>query len=1185
MRCPVCGNENKAGNRFCSKCGTTLSRPCPNCGAPADAEDTFCGTCGTPLGSDVPAAVGGSSPAVEGTSPHAPTAERRLVSVLFTDLVGFTTLSEQRDPEEVRDLLTRYFDAARQLIGRYGGNIEKFIGDAVMAVWGTPIAREDDAERAVRAAVDLVEAVASIGTEIGAELQARAGVLTGETAVTVGAEGQGMVAGDLVNTASRIQSAATPGTVLVGESTRRATEAAIAYDDAGTHELKGKAEPVHLWQALRVVSGIRGALRSSALEAPFVGRERELRMVKELFHTSAEQKKAHLASVMGVAGVGKTRLSWEFEKYTDGLIDDLWWHRGRCLSYGEGVAYWALAEMVRMRAGIVEDEEAESAQGKLRATIQEHVADPDEQRWLEPRLAHLLGLEERVARDPQDLFAAWRLFFERLAETSPTVMVFEDLQWADSALLDFIDYLLEWSRDYPLFILTLSRPEISERRPTWGVGRNSTSLFLDPLASPAMEQLLQGLVPGLPAGLREQILARAEGIPLYAVETVRMLLDRGSLVQEANGYRLVGEVETLEVPETLHALIAARLDGLSTRERGFIQDAAVLGKVFTKPSIGALTGIADSELDGILSSLIRKEFLAVQTDPKSPERGQYGFLQDLVRKVAYDTLAKKERKAKHLAVVASLAGTWGGDETEIAEVISSHYVEAYRAAPDAPDAAEIKAKAADALAKAGQRAASLAATEEAQRYFEQAAGLAEDRTRRAELLERAATMAYAGTRNEDARRLFEEAKGIFEAEGEPHAAARVSAKLGEVMWDRGRLREAVEEMDRSFQLLHGDRPDEDLAMLAAQLGRFLFFAGDPNTAADRIEAALEIAEPLWYPEVLSQALNTKSLILMGKGRRREGVALLKYALEVAVENDLGNASLRAYYNLSELVSQADQYEQARDLIAAGLALARRLGNRFWEWSLLGQIYPLFALGDWDEVLERSRQLPEDQLATARSAFPSILSTVPNVLLQRGDLDAARHSLALFEVAQESDDIQERAMHALGSALIAGAEGRPADALTSARAAMEGSEALGWGHECAKEGFVAGVEAALALGDQAKAEEMLTMTDALPRGYVPQYIRAHSSRFRGRIAAAKDAERADQDFKGAAGSFREMATPFPLGVTLLEHGEFLIEQGRREDALALMSETRDIFERLQAKPWLDRLARSSGERLVLEEAGR
>ena len=509
MRCPSCGHDNPVGQRFCGECGTPLAAPCSSCGASNPPGQRFCGECGTPLGR----ASAAATRVAEEREP--PTTERRLVSVLFADLVGFTTLSESRDPEEVRDLLSRYFDESRRVVARYGGVVEKFIGDAVMALWGSPIAHEDDAERAVRAALELTALVRGLGEEVGApDLRARAGVLTGEAAVALGAEGQGMVAGDLVNTASRIQSVATPGSVLVGESTLRTTDRVISYEPAGSFELKGKEAPVDLWRASRVFGLRRAPARSTALEPQFTGRDRELRMIKELFHDSADHGKVHLVSVLGVAGIGKSRLLWEFNKYIDGLVDDVWWHQGRCLAYGEGVAFWALAEMVRGRAGILEDEESSSALAKLTASIHEHVPDEAERPFVGPRLGHLLGMEEGGVGDQENLFAACRIFFERIADRGPSVMVFEDIHWADSALLDFIEYLVEWSRDRPIFVVTLARPELTERRPAWGAGtRNFTSIFLEPLPSEQMDSLLSDPIPGLPESVRGRILERAEGIP------------------------------------------------------------------------------------------------------------------------------------------------------------------------------------------------------------------------------------------------------------------------------------------------------------------------------------------------------------------------------------------------------------------------------------------------------------------------------------------------------------------------------------------------------------------------------------------------------------------------------------------------------------------------------------------------
>jgi class 3 adenylate cyclase/tetratricopeptide (TPR) repeat protein len=1157
VTCPACGTENREGRKFCAACGKPLSAACPACGTANEPGERFCGECGSPLGAQPPPTP--TAPAA------APAAERKLVSVLFADLVGFTSASEDRDAEDTRELLSRYFETAQRLITLYGGTVEKFIGDAVMAVWGTPVANEDDAERAVRAALDLVDAV----PDLDGSLAARAGVLTGEAAVTVGVEGQGMVAGDLVNTASRIQSVAEPGTVLVGEVTRRATEAAIAYEPAGEHELKGKAESVPLHRALRVTAARRGAQKSAGLEPPFVGRDRELRLVKELFHASAEEGKAQLVTIVGIAGIGKSRIAWEFEKYLDGLADTFWWHRGRCLAYGEGVAYWALAEMVRMRAGILEEEGPEPALAKLRASIDEHVPDPEERSWLEPRLAHLLGLAERTAPDREDLFSAWRLFFERLAEQGPAVLVFEDLQWADTGLLDFVEYLLEWSRSHPLFVLALARSELAERRPGFGAGgRNATTLSLEPLSERAMEELLDGFVPGLPEELRAQILARAEGVPLYAVETVRMLLDRGLLAREGDVYRPSGPIEALDVPETLHALVAARLDGLGPEERRLLQDASVLGKSFTKAGLAALSGLDEAGLEPLLTTLIRKEVLSVQADPRSPERGQYSFLQDLLKRVAYETLAKAERKARHLAAAGHLMQAFGAGEQEIVEVIAAHYVDAYNAAPDADDAAEIKARAQEMLMRAGERAASLAANEEAQHYFERAAELADEPTAEAALHERAGETAWASGRVEETQVHLERALELYEGQEMTHPAARVTARLGEVEWRRGYLDEALERMERAFDVLAGDEPDADLATLAAELGRLHFFKGEPELAARRVETAIEIAESLWLPEVLSQALNTQGLIAGFRGRSEQSLALLKHSLELALEHDLTLAALRAYINLGDLLDRRDRYDEAIELQQRGLALARKAGYRLNEWRLLGALsYYLLRAGRWAEALELAAEVPESHLRRTIAA----VNTLVEIAAERGESAQARRSLSLLSGLDDSADVQDRSAYAMLSAFVLRAEGRFEEALAASEETLGTSELLGGGMAAeAKQALAVGLDSALALGRLDTAEELLGRIDAIPPGRRPPFLWAQAARYRARLAAARgETDGVEQGFKTAAAVFREHGLNFDLAVTELEHGEWLVAQGRAEEAEPLLVEAREIFERLEATPWLER----------------
>jgi class 3 adenylate cyclase len=1166
MVCSSCGAQNAEGKKFCTACGAALALSCASCGAALAGDERFCGECGTPQ-----AAAASAAPA-ESAAREAPAAERRLVSVMFADLVGFTPLSESRDAEEVRELLSRYFDICRRLIELYGGTVEKFIGDAVMAVWGAPTTTEDDAERAVRAALDLIAAVSALGQEVGADgLRARAGVLTGEAAVTLGAVGEGMVAGDLVNTASRVQSAAEPGQVFVGESTRRATEHSVVYEDAGTFELKGKEGLTPLWRAVRVVSGVRGTLKSQGLEAPFVGRDRELRQIKDLFHTCAEERKAQLVSVTGIAGIGKSRLSWEFYKYFDGLAQLVYWHRGRCLAYGEGVTYWALADMVRMRCRIAEDEQPASAARKLRATVEEHLLDPEERRFVEPRLAHLIGLGERESHDRQDLFAAWRLFFERLADVYPTVLAFEDMQWADASLLDFVEYLLEWSRSHALYVITLARPELLERRPTWGAGhRNFTSLYLEPLSQPAMEELLTGLVPGLPASLCERILARAEGIPLYAVETVRMLLDRGALVQEGTVYRPVGTIESLEVPETLHALIAARLDGLSSDERALLQDGAVLGKTFTRAALLALADFEEAELDPLLHSLVRKEVLSLQSDPRSPEHGQYGFLQDLVRRVAYETLSKRDRRARHLAAAEYLSAAL--TDEEVTEVVASHLVDAYELEPDADDAPAIREQACLALVSAGERAGALAAAAEAQRYFERAALLTDLPLERAELEHSAGRMALRAGDLGEARSLLERAQAVFVAGGELRQAADASAGLGEIDFRQGQPSEAVARLEAALEQLSDVEPDESVATVAAQLGRFLAISGNRDRAAPHLEQALELAEALRLDDVFAHAMTSKSLLFTRRNRLEEARILLEGALDFALAHDLPSAASRALNNLAVVFESRDRYADALETARRGLELSRRIGDRPGEGNFLaGPISAAVVLGRWDDALDRAAEV--ESLDMPIEYVENLLLPLGEIHCQRGELDRAREHLDKHEPARESDDPQARAGYLLASAGLLRAEGKPAAALEAAEALIADRGTLGITFLTVKLGFVEAMEAALALGDADRARDLVRVVEELHPGERPPLLEAHAHRVRARL------EGDEAGFETAAADFRRLEMAFYLAVALLEHGEWLVAHDRPGDAEPVLAEAREIFERLGARPWLDRAAS------VLPEEGR
>ncbi len=1076
--------------------------------------------------------------------------ERRLVSVLFADLVGFTTLSEHRDPEEVRDLLSRYFDRCRTLIERYGGTVEKFIGDAVMAVWGTPVAREDDAERAVRAALSLTQAITALGEEVETPgLRVRAGVLTGNAAVEVGAEGEGMVLGDTVNTASRLQSIAAPGTVLVDDVTRRASEAAIEYEDTGTHQVKGREQPVHGWRALRVVAGVGGARRSVGLEAPFVGRDQELALIIRSFDSTAEDRRARMVTVMGEAGSGKSRLLWEFYKHLDGVESSVRWHQGRCLSYGEGVAYWALAEMVRSRLGIAEEEEPTAARARLHEAVSELIADDRERRLVEPRIAHLLRFEERPDPDRADLFSGWRLFFERMAETEPVVLAFEDLQWADSGLLDFIDYLLEWSANYPIFILALGRPELGRRRTGW------EPITLRPLDPAAVRTILEELVPGLPPQLVGEINNRAEGIPLYAVETIRMLQDRGVLVQEGPRYKLTGDVTDLDVPETLQALVASRLDGLSAEERSLLRDASVIGHSFSVFALSALRGSSEAEAVITLDALVTKQLLGRDDDPHSPERGQYVFLQGLVRTVAYGTLSRRDRKTRHLAAARHLEHTWPGEARDIAEVVASHYLEAIRADPVGEDVPELRASAREKLITAGRSAASLALGSEADRYFHQAAELVDDELERAELLEQAGKALRQSGDPSLAEQRLRMAIELYERNGKSTGGTALLA-LGNLLALAGRLNQAQELLERFREPNDGEVDEVVRARALAELARVLMLQGraqEPAVLLDEALTTLEQAESWAY---MAEAFLNRGSFIVYRKRLQEGLGVLRQALALAQERDLPAVELRARYLIAAVALERDRLTEAVEEVSAGLIVARERGDRAGERDLLSQMVPpLVGLGRWDEatpVIEALLSGEDDMNAIAAAAFAAPLACAcgwDHLLIRCRNM--AQGSI-------DSEYVDARVCAILILARLALDRG---DAEEGLACAIRVQEEDFTGGEFRTEAYALCVEAAIRLDDADAIDRLARHVESLPPASATPLMRANYLRVVAeRAQRAGDVEQAIEHEDGAIAAFEAIGALPLLARTLLE-------RTRRREDLEALERVRRLYTELGAARWL------------------
>ena len=1166
MRCASCGTENEAGRKFCEECGARLATGCPVCGSPNAATAKFCGECGARLagaaapaaahgasapGASLPGATANGAPALASASSPAPVAERRVVSVLFADLVGFTTLSEGRDAEETRALLSRYFDLAREVIERYGGTVEKFIGDAVMAVWGAPTAHEDDAERAVRAGMELVDAVRSLGSAV----QARAGVLTGEAAVTLGATNQGMVAGDLVNTASRLQSVAPPGAVLVGEATQRAASRAIAFEEVGEQLLKGRTSPVPAWRALRVVARVGGRNRSDTLEAPFVGRDDELRQLKDLYHATSRDRRARLVSVVGPAGIGKSRLAWELHKYLDGLIETIWAHDGRSPAYGEGISFWALGEMVRGRCGLLESDDESTTRAKVAAALARHVPDDAERRWIEPAILTLLGVESNGA-GPDQLFAAWRTFFERLAASAPVVMIFEDLHFADSGLLDFVDHLLEWSRTSPIYVVTLARPELLERRPTWGAGkRNFVSLYLEPLSEAAMRELLAGLVPGLPEAAARAIVARADGVPLYAVETVRMLLANGRLAREGEIYRPVGDLTSLAVPETLTALISSRLDGLAADERVLVSDAAVLGQSFSLAGLAAVSGIAGAELEPRLRALVRRELLTLEADPRSPEVGQYAFVQALIREVAYNTLARADRKVRHLAA-ARFFESMGSDE--LAGALAGHYLSAQQNAETGPEADALAAQARIALRAAAERATGLGSPEQAAGFLRQALTIATDPKEEAELLERAGEAASSAAHHDEADQLLRRAIERHRERGDRGSAMRAAAALGRACLQGSRTEQALAILEPAAEEFADLDADPGFVVLLGQLARGYMFDEKHERAVTVADRVLAMAERADLVAAVADTMVTKGASLASLGRAYEGLAEIEGGLRLADQHGLAVVALRARLNLGAFQSQSDR-RASLESSRAGIADARRLGRRTSVLLFVANAAEDSTwTGEWDWATPELEDLLAGDLE--REDRIQVLGSLYRVRCWRGE---ASNDL-LDEIEQLAGPAPEPAV----AASVEGARGERDFALgefartRDASRRMAGLSALN-----APSAYALAARAALLAGDRAAAESDLQSLEAT--GIHGPTIEARRVSIRAGLAAL-DGRTSDAIslYRDAVRRFRESGTPLDEAFTGIEMAT-LLDPAIPEVAAAVEA-AREILARLGAKPFLERL---------------
>jgi class 3 adenylate cyclase len=866
--------------------------------------------------------------------------ERKVVSVLFADLVGFTSRAETLDPEDVEAILAPFHDRLRSELEQRGGTVEKFIGDAVMAVFGAPVAHEDDPERAVRAALAIRDWIREEG-----RLEVRIAVNTGEALVSLvpgaGTE-RGLVAGDVVNTASRLQSAAPVNGILVGETTYNATSRKIQYQEAPAVEAKGKSAPVAVWEVLEARSR-HGADVGQRPTTALVGRQRELGLLVDMMARVQEERSPQLVTLVGVPGIGKSRLVRELFADVDARPELVYWRQGRCLPYGDGVAFWALGEILKAHAGILEGEAEGQAAEKLRVVVEEAVPAEDDVAWVLGELKPLVGLAEgdgTGAGSRTESFAAWRRFFEGLAELDPLVLVFEDLHWADEGLLDFVDHLVDWAAGVPILVVATARPELLTRRPGWGGGKpNATTISLSPLAEAETATLVHNLLDRavLPADVQRALLDRAGGNPLYAEEFARIALERDAL----------GSAEDLPLPESVQGLIAARLDALTDEEKALVQDASVLGKVFWLGAVAQLAALDERRAEELLHSLARKQF--VQRERRSSMEGdtQYAFAHTLVRDVAYSQIPRANRTEKHRRAAAWIESL--GRPEDYAELRAYHYVNALGALPTGGEDGDLRRSARLALRDAGDRAALLNASEAAVRDYERALQLwPEEHPGRARLL---LDLADQRSRAE----IWDErdgaaARDALLADGDEAGAAVAEIIRAEVLWNLGRGDEVLASLDRAAELATRLPASREKARAYAGIFRLHFLASRIAAAAPFGDEALAMAEELGLDELRAEILNTRGGAQVQTGDW-SGFELLEESIALFERQNSANVQ-RPYNNLADTYFNFGELERASDAVSRMRDGFKRFGSVDWRrWMESQEIRLDCAVGRWDHAVE------------------------------------------------------------------------------------------------------------------------------------------------------------------------------------------------------------------------------------------
>jgi class 3 adenylate cyclase/tetratricopeptide (TPR) repeat protein len=873
------------------------------------------------------------------------------VTVLFCDLVGFTAASQDTDPEDVRARIRPYHSRLRQEIERYGGTVEKFIGDAVMAVFGAPVAHEDDAERAVRVGLRILEAIEDLNAgDPALSLQVRIGINTGEAVVTLGArpeEGEGIVTGDVVNTASRLQSAAPVSAIAVSEQTYRATGRVFYYEELDPVAVKGKTEPLALYRPLAPRARL-GSDVTRTHTTPLVGRELEKPLLIGTFERSATQRSCQLVALVGEPGVGKSRLCAELFDYVERRPGLVRWRHGRCLPYGEGIAFWALGEIIKAECEILESDPPAEADRKLERALP---ADDPDVAWLKARLQTLLGTGGGPA-SREESFTAWRRFLEALAAERPTVLVFEDLHWADEALLAFLEHVADWCEGVPLLLLCTARPELYERHPGFGAtARNAQRINLAPLSDDETAGLIAALLDQavLPLETQRTLLERAGGNPLYAEEFVRLLGDR-----DERG-------EAVEVPDSVQALIAARLDTLSPERKSLLQDASVFGKDFWAGALAEMAGREPRAVELALHELSRKELVRLARTSSMAGEAEYSFWHVLVRDVCYAQIPRLRRSELHRG-----AADWFeslGRPEDHAETIGHHRLTALELARAAgAETVELERSARFALREAGDRALTVNAFSSAVRYFQGALELWPDDADLGYLLFAYGRALWSAEDRGEATLL--EARDRLVAAGDGETAAEALLVAVDLFMNRGQRDVARAHLEEAVASVAGAGVSR--ALVLAKLAQFHMLGGDTAAALSTGEEALVLATELGLDPIRAHVLNTLGTSRVNAGDRG-GLDQLQESLELSLALNSVPDILRGYNNLSHCFEMLGELARSGDLLEEGIRAADRYGERGTS-RVLRANRPLYYVhaGDWEDAM----RFAEEFIAEVDGGLPS-----------------------------------------------------------------------------------------------------------------------------------------------------------------------------------------------------------------------